>query len=116
MLPGLSEEDPVFIDTTSKRGRTLDCDDEVSDTNSYTSVTPKKIKVIDLPGAIRKRQTEKPLPHPFPLPVNFHHDVELCLKSSNMTAAARKHFLSAIASAMFSFKRYYYCIVSRFPY
>ena len=39
-------------------------------------------------------------------PSNYRPDVETCLKSGKMTTDARKHFLSAVASAMFSFKRY----------
>lgn len=54
---------------------------------------------------MNKRGDEKSIPHPFPIPVNFRPEVEIGLKSK-MTAVARRHFLSSIASAMFSFKRY----------
>ena len=52
---------------------------------------------------------EKPLPHPFPFPANYCIDVEVFLKFCKMTASARKHFLSAIASVIFSYKRCSVC-------
>ena len=58
----------------------------------------KKKKII--------KPNEPPLPDPFPLPQNFRPDVELALKSGNMTANTRKTYLSQVASAIFGFKKY----------
>ena len=49
---------------------------------------------------------EPPLPDPFPLPQNFRPDVELALKSGNMTTNTRKAYLSQVASAIFGYKKY----------
>ena len=74
-----------------------------SASSSATTSSYKRLK-IDLPEVVNKKGNEKGLPHPFPLPVNFRPEVELGLKTK-MTAVARRHFLSAIASAIFSYKR-----------
>ena len=49
---------------------------------------------------------EPPLPDPFLLPQNFRPDVELALKSENMTTNTRKAYLSQVASAIFGYKKY----------
>lgn len=43
---------------------------------------------------------------PFPLPRNFRPDVELALKSGQMTNETRKSFLSQIAGAIYTYKKY----------
>ncbi len=84
-----------------KRGHDLVCEeDNLSDESSGEIPVAKKIK-----KGIISRVKEKPLPHPFGLPENYRHDVEICLKTGKMTASARKHFISAIASAMLSYRR-----------
>ena len=106
------EEDVALNTRLLKRSaRVLDSDDENNSTTEISvtqvdSSSYKKLK-LELPEIISKKGNEKPLPHPFPLPANYRPEVELCLKSGKMTTEARKHFLSAIASAIFSFKRYY---------
>ena len=66
-----------------------------------------------MPMAVLRKESEKPLPHHFAFPANYHPEVEMCLKSGKMTTKAWKHFLSAIASCMFSYKWYvnYVCEV-----
>ena len=66
---------------------------------------PKNLKTHAVTAVISTKAKEKPLLHPFPSPANYHHDVEVCFMSCKMTASACKHFLSAIASVMFSYKR-----------
>ena len=92
----------------SKKGKFFYSDEEELKEDSPSgcvSTQPKKFKTHDVPGVISMKVKEKPLPHPFPFPANYRHDVEVCLKSCKMTASARKHFLSAIASVMFSYKK-----------
>ena len=49
---------------------------------------------------------ETPFPDPFPLPVNYRSDVELCLSTGKMTREAKRAFLSSVAAKMFGYKRY----------
>lgn len=49
---------------------------------------------------------ELPLPDPFPLPHHFTLEVELTLSSQKMTKETNALFLSAVASAMLSYKRF----------
>lgn len=110
------EEDEMIVSKTRKRPCPVfddvdeDSDDSQPDTiilsqstSSATTSSYKRLKT-DLPEVVNKRGSEKALPHPFPLPANFRPEVELGLKTK-MTAVARRHFLSAIASALFSYKR-----------
>ena len=81
--------------------------------------------------AIKKKKFIKteddciPLPDPFPLPKNFRSDVEISLKSGNMTRESKSAFLSAVASAMLQYKKYptkedYICvarsIILKYPF
>lgn len=43
---------------------------------------------------------------PFPLPKNFRPDVEIALKAGKMTNETRKSFLSQIAGAIYTYKKY----------
>ena len=65
------------------------------------SNTPKSTST-----GVKKKTTEKPLPDPFPLPAHFRPDVELGLESGKMSREAKKAFLSSVASAIFTFKKY----------
>ena len=64
--------------------------------------------MLVVPSAVKKiREDEsKSLPNPFPLPVHFRPDVEVCLKQGQMTVVAKAAFFSTVAAAMFQFKRY----------
>ena len=46
------------------------------------------------------------LPDPFPLPVNYRPDIEVALKSGQMTRTTRAGFMSSVAAAMFAYKRF----------
>lgn len=64
-----------------------------------------------IPDVIKKKtlqvvkDSDKPLPYPFPLPCNFRRDVEACLKTKRMTMETTSQFLSSVANAIFSYKR-----------
>ena len=59
------------------------------------------------PSAVKKFfKEDTPLPDPFPLPTNFRSDVHACLNQKKMTKSARAAYFTAVASAMFQFKRY----------
>lgn len=47
-----------------------------------------------------------PLPDPFILPKNFRPDVTTALQSGKMTYETGRAFLTAVASSMFTYKRY----------
>ena len=56
---------------------------------------------------------------------NYKADVELALKNGKMTIETKKRFFSAVAAAMFTYKRYpkpeYYqnvarCIINKYPF
>ncbi len=53
-----------------------------------------------------KEDSSKPLPDPFPLPLHYRPDVEACLKQGRMTTTAKAAYFSAVAGAMFQFKRF----------
>ena len=86
--------------TSCKRSRP-----DTDDTLSIASDTSLKKNRMELPGIIEKKRKEDPIPHPFPFPLNFRPEVQICLKSGKMSAEARRHFLSSIASAMFAYRR-----------
>jgi len=64
----------------------------------YSSWRSKSIK--------KTKEESTPLPDPFPLPTNFCPDVHLCLVKKKMTKASRAAFYTAVAAAMFQYKRY----------
>ena len=71
-----------------------------SDMSSASSSTNSKKKVI-------KTDDDKvPLPDPFPLPKRYRPEVERALKEGVMSNNTRSHFLSAVASAMLTYKMY----------
>ena len=60
-----------------------------------------------LPKSVSKTEEDSvPLPDPFILPKNFRPDVMIALKSGEMTYETTKAFLTAVASSMFTYKRY----------
>ena len=107
------EEEVISVMSGRKRAHVLiESDEECEIDVDESGPSYKKFK-SELPEVIEKKSTERPLPHPFPLPNNYRPDVELCLKKKRMTAEARRHFHSAVAGAMFNFKRcvYYYATI-----
>ena len=106
-VPEVAAEDDVLTTQRSSKRRysIVESDD---DSSVHTDVSTPSIKKgkIELPEAVSIKKAEKPLPYPFPLPSNYRPEVEVCLKTGKMTKEARRHFISAIASAMFSYKRY----------
>ena len=108
-----SEEDDlpksVYVKSNKRKFLEYDEDSDIPDDTDVAAPASacssyKKIK-SELPEVVAKKNTEKPLPHPFPFPSNYRPEVEICLKNKRMTKEARKHFHSSVASAMFSYKR-----------
>ena len=64
------------------------------------------------PPLFKKTKLEKtdddsvPLPDPFPLPKHYPIDIEKELESKKMSVRGKQKFISEIASAMLSYKRY----------
>ena len=56
--------------------------------------------------SLSKTQRKTPLPDPFLLPTNYQPDVHLCLAKKKMTKTAKAAFYTAVAAAMFQYKRY----------
>ena len=83
-------------------------DDSNSSEGDDGGVKPLQVQL----AAVKKRKLVKseddniPLPDPFPLPKNYRSDVEIALKSGELTQETRSTFLSAVASAMLNYKKY----------
>lgn len=78
---------------------------EIVSLDTPTATDPE----ISLPLPKRKKivkDDSAPLPHPFPLPKYFRADVETALAKKEMTIETTRAFYSAIASAMFVYKKY----------
>ena len=105
-----------LILTSSKRCRmALASDESDSDVtegieqNSESKDMQCKSKYVleDMPKAVYKTEQDAiPLPDPFELPKHYRPDVEVALKSGKMTVDTNKSFLSTVAAAMFTYKRY----------
>ena len=76
-------------------------------TISDEDIAPGKVEEV---ATTAKREMlklkEEPPPDPFILPGNHRPDVEVALKSGKMTAETRKTYLSQVAAAIFTKKRY----------
>ena len=90
---GVSED----VISSKKRKVISDIDDDDSSVGSE-KIVPQFIKPVKV--------DEQPLPDPFPLPRHFTSEVELALTSKKMTRETNALFLSAVASAMLSYKRF----------
>ena len=67
----------------------------------------KDFVLVGIPKSIKKTKEEStPLPDPFPLPTNYRPDIHLCLAKKKMTKTARAAIYTAVAAAMFQYKRY----------
>jgi hypothetical protein len=106
---------PPLTTIPHKRRRVLDFDDESDNLDlpeSETDAVPES-EVSSTPSStnskkkIMKTEDDKvPLPDPFPLPKRFRPEVERSLKEGVMSNNSRSHFLSAVASAMLTYKMY----------
>ena len=83
-------EDKFLISPSSKRKKQISDEDTEEDKVGETSAP---ISVI-MPLYKQIRSSEKPLPDPFPLPHNFRTDVEVALKTGEMTRETTKSFFS----------------------
>ena len=78
----------------------------------YSSSTPCSSDIVEeITVKTSKRHRlekpmEDPLINPFPLPKNFRPDVEIALQSGQMTNETRKSFLSQVAGAIYTCKKY----------
>jgi hypothetical protein len=68
----------------------------ISDTEDFPHAKRRKIE----------KPKEEPLIHPFPLPKNHRPDVEIALKTKQMTNETRKCFLTQVAGAIYTYKKY----------
>lgn len=61
----------------------------------------------ELPNLVSKcDDSEVPLPDPFVLPKHFKPDVTRALQSQRMNRSTNQSFISSVAAAMFTYKRY----------
>ena len=78
----------------------VNCSSTVSEVTSEASSSLCPVVVL------LKKTEEDELPDPFPLPKNYPTDVEIALRSKKMTKETMKAFMSSVASAMLTYKRY----------
>lgn len=100
------------------------CTDLESDLQVVAEV--KNDKVFKPVKRFFKSDDDKlPLPDPFPLPKNYKADIDVALKTGKMTRETKKRFFSAVAAAMFTYKKYPQpedyqnvarCVVSKYPF
>lgn len=74
--------------------------------NVQTSKQPKEEKKYKRFKLNKSKEDGVPLPDPFELPKNFRPDVASALASGKMTLETNTFFLSTVAGAMFTYKRY----------
>ena len=81
--------------------------DESTQTATSTKSAPCKYTLKALPKSVSKTAEDSiPLPDPFILPKNFRPDVTTALQCGKMTYETDRAFLTAVASSMFTYKRY----------
>ena len=103
------DEDLVFAPKRPKKVRILKgSDSDVDDKSEQSSVKSNKYVLKEVPKSVvcKTEDDAIPLPDPFPLPKHYRADVELALKSGNMTEDTNRAFLSCVAASMFTYKRY----------
>lgn len=83
-----------------------DNDLDLDAANVQSSDQPKEEKKYKRFKFNKSKQDSIPLPDPFELPKNFRPDVAAALASGKMTLETKTFFLSTIAGAMFTYKRY----------
>ena len=95
-------EDEELTDLSKEKHQAISLEEMEEDDGDGSS----SMKSLPRSVSLKCKGSEKNLPDPFPLPENFQYDVELALKSKKMTRETTKHFYSAVANSMLSFKRY----------
>ena len=76
--------------------------------SSATLIIDDDCSMVSVPKSIKctiGTHKEQKLPDPFPLPQNYRYDVEIALKSGEMTRETTSAFLSAVANAMLAYKK-----------
>ena len=102
--PSNDEDDLLFLPKRQKPGVLSESDSEVS---TKTSIVSSKYCLKSLPKSVVKSPEDNvPLPDPFTLPKNYRPDVASALSTGKMTMETTRAFLSTVASAMFTYKRY----------
>ena len=99
------DDSACYVDRDSNpfKKRRISIESEVND----ESTSCDEDKKLVIPQVVKPQKIdEQPLPDPFPLPRHFTSEVELALSSCKMTRETNLAFLSAIASAILSYKRY----------
>ena len=96
-----SEEDDlpksVYVKSNKRKFLEYDEDSDIPDDTDVAAPASacssyKKIK-SELPEVVAKKNTEKPLPHPFPFPSNYRPEVEICLKNKKKQESIFTHQL-----------------------
>ena len=64
--------------------------------------TPKAKRML----IVKDEEDTVPLPDPFPLPKHYGNEVDVALKSKQMTTSVRKAFIQKVAASMLCYKRY----------
>ena len=103
-----SDEDDLKFVSKRRKPEIVESDGEVSTpTSSDIPSVSFKYSLKGLPKSVVKSPEDAiPLPDPFVLPKNYRPDVASAFSTGQMTMETTKSFLSAVASAMFTFKRY----------
>ena len=103
-------DDSLTTPKTKKRRVLLNIEDDDTDLGSSSMcsspVSDSSVRSMVKPKRLVSRGSEKPLPDPFPMPINFRADVDVALKTGKMTRETSKSFLSSIAGSMLAIKRY----------
>lgn len=82
------------------------CDDSTPDNFDDDSVTGKVEIKSSKYSRKKPKLSEDPLPDPFVLPENYRPDVEVALKTGQMTTETKKAYISQVPAAMFAKKHY----------
>lgn len=93
----LNDEGALNLSCNRKRSHhILDSDDDscsVVSESSYSGPSEQKRTKLDLPGAVVKKENEKPLPVPYVFPANYHPEVELCLRTKKNDKRSKETLL-----------------------
>ena len=100
----LACDEPILSTTSASTSSTYK---STTDTAYQADNDSKEFVLAGVPSSVKKtKEDSSPLPDPFPLPTNFRADVHVCLSKKKMTKSARASFFTAVAAAMFQYKRY----------
>ena len=96
------DDSGCYEDSNPCKKRKILLSEDAVDDDITESEDKKSIHQVVKPA----KKPKQPLPDPFPLPRHFTSEVELALSSHKMTRETNSAFLSAIAAAMLSYKRF----------